>query len=149
LLIKPRRLVVDSSPKDGLAYDVRVYAFYIGQGIKPGDIEAAKDWRPLSYSDAESGILTNIKTGEVRTTGFFREQDEDHFIRMTLSSSPVVLVAVNAMDRYYAWRVFNYEIPMPHVEIVLRFLLNKSTAETPEYRDSLWSVVAEKYETAQ
>jgi hypothetical protein len=143
----PRLMRVPSSPLTGRAYQVRIYAFYIGQGIKLSDIEEAKNWRPASYTDAEAGILTNIRTREVRTTGFFREQDDDGNIRMTFSSSPVVLVAVDAMNRYYAWRVFNFEIPFNYAEFPVRFQLYKSTLETPEYIDLQWTVTSEKYET--
>ena len=149
LTVKPRRLVVASSPDNGSAHQVRIYAFYIGQGTKESDVVEARNWRPMSYSDAEAGIITNIYTGETRSTGLFAEQGDDYSVRLTLSSSPVVLVAVNAMDRYYAWRAFKYEIPMPRMEIVVRFLLYQSTAETPEYADADWRVTSEQYETGQ
>jgi hypothetical protein len=147
----PRRKAFASSPPDGKAYQVRIYVFYIGRGTKPAQFTEAENWRPLSYADAEAGIITNKYTGEVRSTEFFREQAEDSYIYLPLTSSPVVLVAVNEYDKYYAWRAFKYESPMPRIVISVMFDLKKSTAENPYFKDSSngWIVTAEQFETGQ
>lgn len=139
VVVMPRRMIVESSPRDGAAYMVRIYVFYIGKGkIIETDI---RDWRPMSYSDAEAGVVTNEKTGKKRYAGFYREQGDDSYVRLPLTSSPALLVAVNEMDGQYAWRSFEYDVPMPRIEIPLRFMLWKSTAETPLYSDQAGWVV--------
>jgi hypothetical protein len=139
LVVMPRRMPVESSPTDGAAHMVRIYVIYIGKGKINENLDI-KDWRPMSYSDAEAGMITNTKTGGVKYASLYRQQGDDSYVRLPITSSPAVLVAVNEMDEYYAWRYFEYEVPMPRMEIVLRFMLWKSTDQAPLYSDSEWTV---------
>jgi hypothetical protein len=131
VVITPRRLVVESSPKDGAAYLVRVYVFYIGEG-------ELLDWQPDSWEDADAGIVRNVHTGEERSFGFMVEQSDDNYVHAVITSSPALLVAVNAYDRMYAWRTVEYKIPMERVQIPVRFLIYKKPAGT--YKDTEWTV---------
>lgn len=131
LVITPRSLVVASSPPDSPAYMITAYSYYIPED----DIE---NWAPQSYAEAEAGIIRNIVTGEARSHDFAREQDEDTFIRFTLSSSPVLLLAVDPVNRFYAWREFEYPVPMASMTIVLRFQLYRTEAR---FVDLKWNIV--------
>ncbi len=77
------------------------------------------------------------------------QSGEDGYVHLVLTSSPVVLVAVDPVNRFYAWRTFRYEMPMPRMEIPVRFLLWRPTAEQPWYDDSEWRVVGAEYEQLQ
>ncbi len=133
LLVRARRLPVQNSPPGGeAAYDVTVFAYYVSEG----DMDR---WAPASYADAESGQIRNLDTGEIRGYDLMGEQGDDTYIHITLSRSPVLLMAVNRYDRFYAWRTFEYLPPQNDpVTMTLRFLLYETRTQFP---DSHWTVV--------
>lgn len=142
LAIRPRILTTQSSPADGqAAYMVRIYATYVP--------EAGKErWAPESYADADAGIIRNMDSGAARSHGLMAEQAEgSETVDMTLSNSPVILVAVDPINRLYAYRYFEYKPPLrQEVLMTLRFLLWKPEAR---YVDSYWTVVNENMEEAE
>ncbi len=133
LVVRPRVRPVQNSPQGGeAAYMVRVYTYYVSESDKDG-------WAPQSYADADAGIVRNLDTGEVRGHDLMGEQGDDTYIHITLSSSPVLLVAVDPIDRFYAWRVFEYEVPqIDPVTMVLRFQLWETRVQ---FTDSHWTMV--------
>lgn len=141
-VIKPRLMVAEGSNPDQPAYMVRVYAFYnVGKLRK----DAERDWRPASYAEAESGIISHTRTGEIRSYSLMGEQnDEDSFVYMTLTSSPVMLVAVDPLSRFYAYGVFEYGIPMPTFYLAVHF--KKWETEAPYKDGQYWTVVSAEYE---
>ena len=145
VVIRPRVLRVQSSPSSGeAAYMVKVYAYYISED----DIE---NWAPASYADAESGFIRHKISGETRRSGFMREQpdyddgalDEDTYIRFTFSNSPIFLVAVDPVNKFYAWRELEYKVPLDRLTIVLRFQLWKNAEQ---YKDSEWYISSENFD---
>jgi hypothetical protein len=121
------------------AYMVRVYAFYIPEN----DLISIKDdtskWAPSSYEDADAGIIRHIDTGDVRSFGLMGKQSEDTYVHLTVSSSPVVLVAVDPVNKFYAYRAFDYLPPLRDpVRMVLQFRLYETAAE---FENSNWTVV--------
>lgn len=139
LIITPRSLPVQSSPPASPAYMITAYSYY----IPADDID---NWAPRSYAEAEAGIIRHAATGQARSHDFAREQGEDTFIRFTLSRSPVLLVAVDPINRFYAWRKFEYPVPIETMNIVLRFLLWRTEAR---YTDSLWNIVNANLDEAE
>ncbi len=133
LVVRPRRLPVQSSPAAGdAAYEVTVFAFYVSEK----DMER---WAPQSYADAQAGQIRNLDTGEVRTFSLMGGQGDDTYVHLTLSRSPVVLVAVDRFDNFYAYRTFEYLVPQVNpVTMTLRFVLWKPEAQ---FTDSYWKVV--------
>ncbi len=118
-IIKPRWLPVsmnEQSSPDNPAYMVRVYAFY-NVGKNPSEAER---WRPRSFAQAEAGIIHHRTSDQRHSYSLVGEQGDDKLVHLTMTSSPVVLVAVDPLNRFYAYGVFEYGIPMPQLEIVLR-----------------------------
>ncbi len=130
----PRVMAVPSSPADGVGYLVRVYAFYISK-----EDAFAKSWAPANYADADAGIIRHATTGEVRSQSLVEGQGEDDFVHLTITSSPLVLVAVDPVNHFYAYRIIEYQIPMPKLYIPVRFQLWK----TEPYTDSEWRIAGE------
>ena len=138
--IMPRRLEVESSPRDGMAYQVRVYVFYMGEF----EIDfKTNPWKPESWADADMGIVRNRNTGEVRVSSYVVEQGEDNFIHAIVTSSPVMFVVVDEYDKMYAWGTFKYEIPMAQVWMPVQFQVWKKSLAEP-FRDGNWMVWGEQ-----
>jgi hypothetical protein len=116
---------------------VRVYAFYISEKDKDGN-----KWAPASFADADAGIIRHVDTGQERSWGLMGVQgEEDDHIRLTLTNSPVVLVAVYNVndDRFYAYRTFEYKPPLrEQVRMIFRFQLWRT--ETT-YTEIPWTFV--------
>ncbi|MDR2890876.1 MAG: hypothetical protein LBV18_04650 [Alistipes sp.] len=140
-VIEPRLVLMDGGNPVQPAYMARVYAFY-GLGK---DVEAIQDeWYAASYPDAEAGIITNRDTDEERSFSIVGEQNtgegEDGFVHLTVTSSPVLLVAVDPLYGQYAWGVFEYGIPMPRLEFYVSFQPWKSVVP---YKEGLWNYASE------
>lgn len=139
LIIRPRVFTMKPNPTwDGdAAHMVRVYTYYISE-----DDMLNKTWAPASYADADAGIVRHADTGEVLSHGLIGEQDkEDTYVHLTLSRSPVLLVAVvaNSSYRFYAWRTLDYQVPLTGpVTIPVRFHLWEKNAQIT---DTYWTVV--------
>jgi hypothetical protein len=117
----------------------RVYVWYI-------DETDARDgiWRPGSWADAEAGIVRHRNTGEVRSHALVGYQsDEDNCVHLVLTKSPVLLVAVDPINRFYAWRVFRYKIPLESIRVPVTFRVWRW--EQP-YVESDWTVVSAQSE---
>lgn len=138
-VIKPRLRRMSMDKPGSPAYMVRVYAFYnIGKTRS-----LAEKWRPRSFAEAEAGIINRRGSDEVRSYSLVGEQGEDTFVHLTMTSSPVMLVAVDPLNRFYAYGVFEYEIPLPRLEIVLP--INGWLDKEP-YKEAYWTVINEKYD---
>jgi hypothetical protein len=120
------------------AYRARVYACYIDETDARG-----VNWRPESYADAEGGLIRHRSTHEVRSHGLVGFQSEDDNIYITLTSSPVVLVAVDPVNRFYAYRVFRYEMPLDRIYVPVVF---KVWQWEQPYREGEWTVVSAQSE---
>ena len=132
LILRPRVVTVAASLPSGgqAAYDVSLYAFY----LSGSDIE---NWAPLSYADAASGTVRNIETGEILPYSLMGNQSDDTYVHMALSRSPVLLVAVDRYNEYYAWRSFEYKVPLNGpITMTLLFLLYQADPS-----NSHWKVV--------
>ena len=149
LVIMPRLLKASNSALDTPAEQVRIYAFY-NLGKYKGDVEK---WRPASYADASEGVVSrNSNPDDFRIYNLMAEQSDegdDTYVRLVLSSSPVMLVAVDPVNRFYGWRVFEYMIPMPQVYMPVRFQIWKPTTDLPVYEDLLWKMTGEKFDRQQ
>ncbi len=121
------------------AYMARAYVFYID---KKEFLNPTR--RPASYADAEAGIIRHISTGEVRSYNLSGAQGEDNYIHLPLTKSPMMLVAIDPVNRIYAWRTFQYEIPLERLFVPVTF---KAYQQTP-YTENLWRVVRERDEIA-
>lgn len=126
-----------STPGVTPAYMARVYAFY----ISPEEMKA-RTWAPESYADAEAGIVRHIDTGEIRSTSLVGGQGEDGWVHLVVSSSPVLLVAVDPVNRFYGYRTIEYMVPLPRLVIPVHFQLWR----TEPYTDSLWWMAPDKSE---
>ncbi len=143
LVVKPRALVArDSDEAASAAYMARVYVYYnVGRFEKD-----LLEWSPESYADADAGIIRNKRTGEVRSHSLVGTQSDevpDYPVHLRLSSSPVVLVAVDPINRFYAWRSFEFELPIERIIIPVKFQLWRTNEQ---YKDSEWSVASEAYD---
>ncbi len=147
LIVKPR-LKTSSSSADGVpAYDVRIYAFY-NVGENQTEVER---WRPASYADAEAGVIRRVDDpGNERLYNLMAGQGEDTYAHLVLSSSPVMLVAVDPVHRIYGWRFFQYMVPMPKMDIVVYFRPWAIT-ETQPYDDYYkpWRMRSEKFDVTE
>jgi hypothetical protein len=122
------------------AYMVRVYATYISDA----DVLDEGVWRPESWADAEAGLVRHRTTGEVRSHGLMGVQDEeDTYVHLILTSSPVVLVAVDQMNKFYAYRVFRYEIPLETIRVPVTF---KTWQWERPYKENEWTFVSAQSE---
>jgi hypothetical protein len=139
LVVQPRVMVSQGSDPLTPAYMARVYVWYIDQ----------KDfldnpWRPASYADADAGIVRHRTSGEVRSHGLVGTQSqEDGYIHIPLTNSPVVLVAVDPINRYYAWRTFEFEIPLERVLLPVTFRTYYQETQIP-YREEEWTIMNDK-----
>lgn len=149
LIIRPRIRVAESSSAAGeAAYQMRVYAWYIAKE------EKLNTWEAVSWEEADQGIITNIKTGEKRSFEFLREQpeieleegeqlnDEDTYIHFTLTRSPVFLVAVDPLNKFYAYRSLEMPKPMEWMRVTLMLQLWKKE----KYKFLDWTIVNAKFE---
>lgn len=145
LVIRPRIRRVDSSPAGGeAAYQMRVYAWYIGEG------EKVDTWKAESWEDADAGIITNIKTGEKRSFEFMQEQpeielgegevldDEQTYLHFYLTRSPIFLVAVDPLNKFYAYRMLETPKPMPVQRVTLMLQLWRKEVS---YKFLEWTIV--------
>lgn len=133
LVVQPRSMISSGSDSKTPAYLARVYAFYVTE------VEARNlTWIPASYEDAEAGLITHRGTGEVRTHGLAGGQGDDTYVRLTLTRSPAMLVAVDPVNRMYAYRAFKYEIPLHEpLYVPVTFKVYQSAAP---YKENEWTV---------
>jgi hypothetical protein len=137
-VLKPRVEIV--SGNDAPAYMTRAYVYYIN------DREALEgSWRPGSYADAEAGLVRHRVSGEVRSHGLVGHQSdlEPYYITLTVSSSPMLIVVVDSINKFYAYRVFKYTMPLERILVPITFKVWQG--EKP-YRESEWTIVGEAYE---
>ncbi len=134
LMVQPRVMVSQGSDPRTPAYMARTYVWYID---KKEHLD--HKWRPESYADADAGIVRHRDTGEEWSYGLMGSQNSDGLISITLTSSPVLLVATDPINRLYAWRTFDFKVPLDRVIIPVTF----RTYYTPEqfpYKDGEWMV---------
>lgn len=139
-VIMPRLQEFESSSPGNPAYEVRVYAFYdIGKSKTDAEV-----WAPGSYEAADAGLLRNRTTGEVRSHNLMAVQsEEDYNARLVLTSTPVILVAVDPVHEFYAYGFYEFGIPMPAMYIPVHFQIWKGNNP---YKDGLWTIVSAAYE---
>jgi hypothetical protein len=148
LIIRPRIKISEGSAAEGeAAYQMRVYAWYITKDEKLNNL-----WEASSWEDADAGIITNIKTGERRSFEFLVAQpeielaegeelkDEDTYIHLYLTRSPVFLVAVDPLNRFYAYRSLEMPKPMPWMRLTLMIRIWK---EREKFLD--WTITSADY----
>jgi hypothetical protein len=127
LIIRPRIKISEGSADAGEpAYQMRLYAWYISKGER-----MKNEWEARSWEDADAGIITNRRTGERRSFEFLATQpditlaegeelkDEDTYIHLTLTRSDVFLVAVDPVNRFWAYRPLEMPKPMPWMRLTL------------------------------
>jgi hypothetical protein len=139
LVLQPRVMVSSGSDPRTPAYMARAYVFYIDEKEYRNP-----SWRPASYADAEAGIIRNTRTDEVRSYNLAGAQGEDTYVHLVLTKSPIVLVAVDPVNRFYAWRTFQYEIPLERIFVPVVF----RTYQTTPYKESDWTFASEEDENA-
>ncbi len=140
-MLWPRLMPVAGSPEDNPAFMTRAYAFYV-EGRDSKD-PVALQWRPGSYAEAEAGIVRSTITDEVRSYGLAAIQgggDSDDVllqeqIRLVVTRAPVLIVVVDPVNKIYGWRVIDYDVPMPRLDIELAFKLWQPTP----YTDLEWT----------
>ncbi len=137
LVLQPRVMVSEGSNPLTPAYMARVYVWYID---KKEHLD--HNWRPESYADAEMGVVRHRGTGEVWPFGLTGTQAEDGYVRIPLTSSPVLLVAIDPVNRLYAWRTFDFRIPLERVYVPVTFRTYYRPEQFP-YRDGDWTVLRE------
>jgi hypothetical protein len=148
LIIRPRIKIAEGSADAGEpAYQMRVYAWYISKEEKMNN-----EWEAASWEDADAGIITNVRTGERRSFEFLASQpevelaegevlkDEDTYIHLWLTRSPVFLVAVDPLNRFYAYRSLEMPKPMPWMRLTLMI---RTWKEREKWLD--WNVVSADY----
>lgn len=152
LVVQPCVMVSAGSDPKTPAYMARVYAFYITERD-----EVDECWAPASYADAEAGIVRHLTTGEVRTFGLVAEQREkdasgedaekDGFAHLVLSRSPVVLVAVDPVNKFYAYRTFAFQLPLrAPLYVPVTFRVYNSAAA---YEENKWKIASLESEQAE
>ncbi len=138
----PRRMATQGSDTQSAANMVRLYAYYISESDAHNG-----NWRPESYADADAGLVRHRISGEILSHGLVREQNaDDTYIHMVVSRSPVLLVAVDPIAGFYAWRTFKYEIPLAEIRIPVTF---KVWQWAQPYRENEWTITSERYETQE
>ncbi len=142
LIVQPRVMLTSGSAADTPAYLARVYAYY-NIGRVPQNQNDPPEWLPGSYADADAGIIRNTATGEVRFHSLAGTQAEDNYVHLILTKSPVLLVAVDPVNRFYAWRTFEYEVPLERVLVPVVFRIYQW--QQP-YEDNKWRVISERSE---
>jgi len=144
LVVQPYVMVNAGSDPKTPAYMARVYAFYISERD-----EVDECWAPASYADAEAGVIRHESTGEMRTFGLVAEQREkdttgedpekDGYAHLVLSRSPLVLVAVDPVNKFYAWRTFAFALPLrAPLYVPVSFKVYNSAS----YVENKWTVVS-------
>jgi hypothetical protein len=142
LIVVPRLMLTQGSDENAPAFGVRLYAWYIDEK----DVRDT-DRRPFSYADADSGIARHRVTGEVRSHDLAaRQSEEDGLIRLPVTSSPVLLVAVDPVHRLYAFRTFKYQIPLEEIRIPVSFKIWRGGQSPYEYRENEWVIRSELYD---
>jgi hypothetical protein len=142
LVLQPRVMVSQGSDPLTPAYMARVYVWYITEKEYLDN-----PWRPASWADAQAGVVRHRETGEMRSFGLTGVQsDEDGFIRVTLTRSPVLLVAVDPVNSFYAWRTFEFNIPLESVLVPVTFRTYYDVTQIP-YRQEEWTVTSLEKET--
>ena len=139
LIVQPYVMVTSGSDVHTPGHLIRVYVFYTDEKnyLNP-------EWRPGSWADAEAGIIRHRTTGEERSHGLVGTQsDEDGYIHITLTSSPMLLVAVDPVNKFYAWRTFKYEVPLERLFVPVSFKIYQ-----PPYKEFEWNVASERSENA-
>lgn len=135
LVLQPRVMISSGSDPLTPAYMARVYAFYIDD-----DEYLRPDMIPSSYADAEAGVIRNGT--QMRSYSLAGEQQDDTFVHLVLTKSPVLLVAIDPVNRFYAWRTFKYEIPLERIFVPVVF----RTYQTEPYKESDWMIISEASE---
>lgn len=122
LVVQPYVKITQGSGDNTPAYLARAYVYYIEEKefLNP-------NWRPESYADADAGIIRHRTTGEIRSHGLMAGQGEDGFVRITVTSSPMLLVAVDPVNKFYAYRTFQYKIPLERILIPVTFKIYQGT----------------------
>ncbi len=139
LVVTPYVMAAQSSDPKTPAYMVRVYAYYINE-----EDAYNQNWRPMSYADADAGIVTHRETGQTMARGLAAGQGEDTFVHIALTRSPVLLVAVDPLNRMYGWRTFKYQMPLETIRIPVSFQKWRETE--PHYKEYEWTMVGEASE---
>lgn len=141
LVLQPRVMISSGSAIDTPAYMARAYVYYIEQN----DIRDS-NWRPESYADADAGLVRHRTTGEVRSHGLTGTQSpEDSYIHIVVSKSPVLLVAVDPINRFYAYRTFEYQVPLERILIPVSFKIWQKESRKEEG----WTIIGEASENTQ
>lgn len=126
LVVQPYVMISSGSDVHTPGYMVRVYAFYTDEAeyLNP-------NWWPRSYADAEAGLIRHRTTGEVRSYSLSAVQDNggDGYARLILTKSPLVLVAVDPVNKFYAWRKFEYRVPLERVLLPVTFKIYQGNYE--------------------
>jgi hypothetical protein len=138
LIVQPYVMVTSGSDVHTPGHLVRVYVFYTDQKeyLEP-------QWRPGSYADAEAGILRHLSSGEERSHSLVGTQSEgDGFVHITLTRSPMTLVAVDPVNKFYAWRTFKYEVPLERLYVPVSFKIY----QPQPYKEMEWRVASERGE---
>jgi hypothetical protein len=139
LVLQPHVMISSGSDPLAPAYMARAYVFYTDDR----EFLTPDRW-PSSYADAEAGIIRHRTTGEGTSFNLMEAQGDDTYIHLTLTKSPMVLVAVDPINRIYAWRTFKYEIPLERIYVPVSF---KAYQQTP-YKENEWTVIKESDENA-
>jgi hypothetical protein len=137
LVLQPRVMLSAGSDPLTPADMARAYVFYIDEKdyLTPA-------WRPQSYSDAEAGIIRHNSTGEILPFNLTGAQEADNYIHITLTKSPMVLVAVDPVNKIYAWRTFQYEISLERLYVPVLFRIYQKE----QFREGDWTFVSEESE---
>ncbi|MDR0906994.1 MAG: hypothetical protein LBM63_00055 [Rikenellaceae bacterium] len=148
LIIRPRIKIAEGSAAEGEpAYQMRLYAWYISK-----EERFAGEWEASSWEDADAGIITNTRTGERRSFEFLATQpeielaegeqvkDEETYIHLTLTRSDVFLVAVDPINRFWAYRPLEMPKPMPWMRLTLMI---RTWREREKWLD--WTVTSADY----
>jgi hypothetical protein len=141
LVVQPRVMVSEGSDPLTPAYMARVYVWYIN---KKEHLD--HKWRPESYTDAEAGVVRHRDTGEVWSFGLSGTQSgEKGYVHIPLTSSPVLLVAIDPVNKLYAWRTFEFRVPLESVLVPVTFRTYYRPEQFP-YRDGDWTVLRSESE---
>jgi hypothetical protein len=140
LVLQPRVMISSGSDPLTPAYMARLYVFYIDEKDYQNPV-----WRPASYADAEAGVIRNTRTDEARSFNLAGAQGEDAYVHLVLTKSPMVLMVVDPVNRFYAWRTFRYEIPLERIFVPVVF---RTYQTTPYTENREWTFASETDENA-
>ncbi len=62
----------------------------------------------------------------------------DGFVHLTLTKSPVLLVALDPVNKFYAWRLFKYEAPLERIFVPVSFKIYQKDP----YEENEWRVIS-------